>query len=519
MPYKVCILAAGIGSRISSSNKIHKALLPLNDEAIITKIINKFPKNTQFVIAVGYNKDQIKDYILHAHSKNKIRFVNIINYSGPGSGPGFSLLQCKKYLMSPFIFTTSDTMVLENMPKTINKDWVGVAPVKETKEYCTFKVNKNVVTGIDDKTVNSNKIAFIGLAGVKNYDTFFKSLEENQKLSAGEIQVSSGLKGLINKNLSIENFTWYDTGNDKNYKITKEAFEDKPYDFSKPDEYFYLTNKKIIKLNADKDKVKNLSLRALKLKTLIPNNFKKSKNTFSYNYYSGQVFYDVANPFLTNKLLNFLDKNLWDKKIKISQNEFQNICHNFYKNKTFDRLSSFKKISDFDFDNFIINGKKVKSLNYYLNKINWKSLSEGTQSQFHGDLQFDNIIYSFKEEKFKLIDWRSDFGGNIIVGDIYYDLAKLYSGCVLQYNEIKKNNFDCNIIGKNVTFDFKVSYNITASLREIKKFIISNGYDLYKVQILSSLIFLNMSPLHKEPFSYLLFFLGYSSLVHSLNSD
>jgi len=61
--YKVCILAAGIGSRSFDPN-INKSLLPLDGKAVISNIINKFDQNQKFVVALGYLSDQVKQYIL-----------------------------------------------------------------------------------------------------------------------------------------------------------------------------------------------------------------------------------------------------------------------------------------------------------------------------------------------------------------------------------------------------------------------------------------------------------------------
>ena len=73
--YKVCILAAGIGSRSFDPN-INKALLPLDGKAVISNIIDKFEKNQKFVIALGYLSDQVKQYLKHAHPNTKFEFVN-----------------------------------------------------------------------------------------------------------------------------------------------------------------------------------------------------------------------------------------------------------------------------------------------------------------------------------------------------------------------------------------------------------------------------------------------------------
>ena len=225
--YKICILAAGIGSR-SFSPEINKALLPLNNEAIISHIIDKFDVKQTFVIALGYNFEHIKEYLIHAHPRNKFEFIVIDKYFGPGSGPGFSLLQCKSYLQCPFILTTSDTIVLEKIPKPL-ENWIAVSPIKETANYCTVRTKLNFVTRIDDKTVNDNKLAWVGLASIKDYKIFFKNLQENKNKIKNEIQISNGLNGLIEKKIKIIHFTWYDTGSLENYILTLEALDTKKF--------------------------------------------------------------------------------------------------------------------------------------------------------------------------------------------------------------------------------------------------------------------------------------------------
>ena len=54
---------------------------------------------------------------------------------------------------------------------------------------------------------------------------------------------------------------------------------------------------------------------------------------------------------------------------------------------------------------------------------------------------------------------------------------------------------------------------------EYENFLTKNKFDLDKIRILTSIIFLNMSPLHKEPFSHMLYFLGKSMLYKSLNKS
>ena len=82
MSFKVCILAAGIGSRMEPfTQQINKSLLPVEFKAVISHIIEKFPPNTSFVIAVGHLQHQVKDYLNLAYPKKKINFVHVPTYS------------------------------------------------------------------------------------------------------------------------------------------------------------------------------------------------------------------------------------------------------------------------------------------------------------------------------------------------------------------------------------------------------------------------------------------------------
>jgi len=150
----VCILTAGIGSRISKyTSYINKSLLPIKNKASISHIIESFPKETSFVIAVGYLKDQVKDYIKIAHSDRKINFVEIANYKGKNSGPGFSLASCKKYLQKPFYFISCDTIWDKKIFAEGQKNWMGISSkfIRQNKDYCNLKTNKNKIINIIDK--------------------------------------------------------------------------------------------------------------------------------------------------------------------------------------------------------------------------------------------------------------------------------------------------------------------------------------------------------------------------------
>ena len=49
------------------------------------------------------------------HSDKNITYVDVDNYDGVGSGPSYSLLCCKERLQEPFVFTSVDTLVTDDI--------------------------------------------------------------------------------------------------------------------------------------------------------------------------------------------------------------------------------------------------------------------------------------------------------------------------------------------------------------------------------------------------------------------
>lgn len=222
--YKVVILAAGTGSRMKDFTKtFNKVLIPIQGKPTICHIIEKFLKDIEIVIAVGYKKESVMDYLSIAYPERKITFVEVDNFDKQGSGPGYSLLCCKNYLQCPFIQFAGDTLVAEEIPIP-DKNWFGIAKVNNTERFCSVKVEKGRIVRIDDKMKTDNNFAFIGLGGVYNYKAFWAKLEKSKDLIKGEIQVSNGFRALIEEGLFPKNFKWFDTGTVESYEHASENY-------------------------------------------------------------------------------------------------------------------------------------------------------------------------------------------------------------------------------------------------------------------------------------------------------
>ena len=132
-------------------------------------------------------------------------------------------------------------------------------------------------------------------------------------------------------------------------------------------------------------------------------------------------------------------------------------------------------------------------------------MSEGLPGRFHGDFHFENIIYNAKEKNFVFIDWRQDFCDDLKVGDIYYDLAKLLHGLIVNHEVIRKNQFEINWVNNKVEFNlYKKDIQIVCQ-EYFYKWCLDNNYDRRKIEIITSLIFLNIAALHHYPYSLLLY--------------
>ena len=152
----VCILTAGKGTRLGNLTKrINKAILPIEDIGIISKIINLFDKKTKFIIALGFQGDQVKQYLRIMHPSLNFSFVNIKNYEGPLSGPGHSLHCCKKIIKNePFLFLPVDTLFDKSILKiNTNGNFVvgSEKPFNERSQFCNFYIEDSKVKEIIDK--------------------------------------------------------------------------------------------------------------------------------------------------------------------------------------------------------------------------------------------------------------------------------------------------------------------------------------------------------------------------------
>lgn len=229
---QVCILAAGQGRRMGPFGEVlNKSLFPIRKKAAISHIIEKFPQESEFVIAVGYRSEQVIQYLSKAHPERKFTYAQVDNFNGVGSGPGYSALCCEVYLGESFYLVTADTLWTDevlNLPT--NRSWLAVADIgeNETPNYCNILSQNNKIVEIRDKVkAPKNFKAFTGFAFVASPELFWSGLKNEVVESGKEKQLASGFQKILKeKGLFTVEIQWTDVGTEEKYlSQTKEILD------------------------------------------------------------------------------------------------------------------------------------------------------------------------------------------------------------------------------------------------------------------------------------------------------
>ena len=139
----VLIPTAGIGSRLDFNTRyMNKSMLQMGDIPVLSRIIESYPENTNFIVALGYRGEHIKEYLKLAYPQKKIICVNIKNYKGRGSGLTLTLRTCLNKINSPFFFHANDTIFNDKLYfKNIRTDtmYIQKGP-SDTIKYATVQM-------------------------------------------------------------------------------------------------------------------------------------------------------------------------------------------------------------------------------------------------------------------------------------------------------------------------------------------------------------------------------------------
>ena len=507
--YKVLITTSGLGSRLGElTNYTNKALIRVADKPAISYIIESYPKDIEFIITLGHFGSHVKQFLQLAYPNHNFTFIEIDNYKGLGSSLGYSLLQCKHNINSPFIFHASDTIITNYNPEYPNKNYIIGSYKDDPAQYRTLHINENKLININEKGELNFDYLYIGVAGIKDFELFFYNLEKlinNWHEDTSDVHAINSMLSevsFIKKEVNGEN--WFDIGNTTELNKTRKIFQSHIEVLDKVDESIFFFDNFIIKFFSNSTISKNRVTRALNLGNLVPNMLDSTENFYKYQKAEGKLFSKSVNSESFNKFLKWTETNLWVETLDAN---FKDKCYDFYITKTKQRVAQYLKNNK---ENNQINEQNIPGIYDLIDSIDVDWLCDGLPSQFHGDFILDNVIET--NDGFCLIDWRQDFAGDLEIGDKYYDLAKLNHNLTVNHDIVSKNLFNpssnnCYILTNSTLNECK---------EILHSFITENLYDLKKVRILTSLIWINMAPLHEYPFNNFLFNFGKYNLFKNL---
>jgi choline kinase/aminoglycoside phosphotransferase (APT) family kinase protein len=523
LSYRVCLPTAGTGSRLGDLTKfVNKSLVSIANRPTLSHLIEQFPADAEFVIALGHKGYLVREFLSLAYPLRKFFFAEVHPFEGPGSGLGLSILACKQHLQQPFIFVSCDTLVKEPIP-TPDENWMAYAEVSDLSPYRTLALEGSRVAAICEKGEGQHGAhkPYIGLAGIHDYQRFWTSLE-----TGGEIAIQTGeahgLRDLLPFQIKAHGFTWYDTGNPQALARAREVYQEPgaPNILDKANEAIWFVNDQVIKFSDDQKFIANRVKRVQELQSFVPEVTGVQPHMYRYTKVEGKVLSEVVTIPLFDRLLE-QSQGFWLRKtLNVADTKaFRATCKSFYRDKTFERVELFYKNFSRKDGTESINSVAMPKLETLLNAVDWEWLAQGLAGQFHGDFHFENILWNDAQQRFTFLDWRQDFGGNLSTGDVYYDLAKLLHGLIISHELITRNLYSVDWRSTEITYDFHRKQILVDCEQRLGQWLAAKSYDFKKVRMLTALIYLNIAALHHHPYSLLLFALGKTILANEIKGN
>ena len=516
----VLIPSAGTGSRLGSfTADVNKGQMSIGDKPVISYIIEKFTAADKIIICLGYKGDLLKQVIKACYPNWNIQFVEVDKFEGEGSGPGYSIIKARDLIREPFYFFCNDGIIDDDIFQipTFSNTILGYPcnVVTNPEAYRNLKViDGKVVEVLPKGEATLYSYPYIGIAYIKDWEDFFGAYDKNPELfiNAGE---AVGLNNLKNCDFYLCP-SWCDTGNIKDLEIAKKKFSKSGRAIlEKPDEAIWFFDDKVVKFHVDSNFIKDRVHRWLNIERRSNNNFitpkliSHSENVYTYKFVDGKVMSEICDISIFKNLVNSYLEGI-TSDVYIGEEESKAGYIDFYLNKTLDRIQQYLvKFEDKD-EACIINGVTCKEARKILQSIDWAQLSKKAiwSKNFHGDFQMENII-CVDDSKFALIDFRQNFGKMGSIGDIYYDIGKLWHSFYINDHIIKEGLYSIDCIGDNIyNLDIHRPFIYTEYENVMIEILEQHNIDIKLSELIMCIVILSFAALHTSPYSRFAFYMG-----------
>ena len=256
----------------------------------------------------------------------------------------------------------------------------------------------------------------------------------------------------VTRNAGLVNFSISDTLQSNNIKVLQDVSANS---FAKT----YLIkngNKTFVRKSVSKESDKHYQILKRQMNDLKRFNFLSpgicpkvlSEDDSNYEYYYDMEYLEGYNNLsefnrstqqrMLNDLLKIMNEKIYTMS---SQTDSQKWIFDFISEKIHPKFNTFSKMcKEFDClinsDVVFINEKRFKGLRAVFNELEYGNLAPTTIGVIHGDLTFENVLYSDEKNDFKLID----MDGSRTFDARELDLGKLSQSILANYSQWNKSD-------------------------------------------------------------------------------
>lgn len=204
----------------------------------------------------------------------------------------------------------------------------------------------------------------------------------------------------------------------------------------------------------------------------------------------------------------FLIQDMGRFRVKCDRKSVQAALEAMYVAKTVERLGALRRSPEFEMffkKDITVNGKWFPNLERCIDKLPellYSRLIDSAGDEFciiHGDLCFSNILVEDRFGFLRIIDPRGRFGEFDIYGDQRYELSKLMHSLDGGYDYIIEDMFSVQVEDTHIVLE--MPRKAEAIYDEFKRVFQEMLPNLEDLQLIESILFLSMIPLHSDSLS------------------
>lgn len=506
----VFIPAAGLGSRVESYG-LAKPLITVGGQPLIWKVLDLYPDDSNFVVAIGHQAELVREVLdLYSELRGvKITVIETDSHISERGGLTKTLRDCRSHLQQPFVFHAVDTyfdigagelgwLSLEQ------KNLLVVSPAGHAGDY-----RRPTSGALERIRAKEGDVVYVGVSRIADWQEFWLQFDTTCKSDEfSEEGEALGISGLQTKLATVHMKGWFDAGNPLSLQslLSKTSTADNV--LPKSDEAIWHRDGLMFKMHKSQEFISKRISRSIALREFVPDCQQRGDHMFSYERQPGQVLSHCERPDCFSDFLDHCRK-LWGRKTATSPSK-KDQYRIFYEQKTRERVSLYLAKYPQDSAPLSINGVMTPSIFDMLGNFDWEAYCVPELGLCHGDLHPENVLHDHESGLFTLLDWRQDIAGSTDGdGDVYYDLAKILHGLIVDHGQVAKNGFgfvEPSISHRQISIqlvprkEFWISTFIDFLERE--------GFQPNRVWNMTALVYLNIAGLHHNPYDRFLFSLG-----------